>query len=195
MSNSCDTKIAASITFDGCNPASKGLKSIGYLANFDDVNHAEMSSLKSNNLYTDFILNDGAKLYKIYQAGKTPFTGANTEAQVGNYRTTWNKSLPFIILDNGADVTSNIIDKIANGKFVAVVENAFAGKNGDNSFEIVGLETGLALTEGNAEKYNEDYGGGWSLTLQEQNAPTSGLYVLKTDTETTRALLESKLAV
>lgn len=197
MSNSCDAKLAANITYDACNPAAKGLKSIGYIVNFDDVNHSAMAEKKQGNLYSEFVLNEGKKFYKIFQAGKTPFSGANTEAQVGNYRTTWNKTLPVIILNNGADVAENIVDKLANGKFVAVVENAFAGNEGDNAFEIVGLETGLSLTEGNAEKYNEDYGGGWSLTLVEENAPKSGLYVKyaasgeKSAADTTRAALEA----
>lgn len=210
MSN-CDAKIAVNITYDACNPATKGLKPIGYLANFEDIDHVAMNlatNLKDGykNFYKDIKLKDGAHLVKIYQTGKTPFSGANSEAQSGTYRTTWNKSLPIVILDNGADVTQNIVDKLANGKFVAIVENAFSGDGGDNAFEIVGLETGLMLTEGNAEKYNEDYGGGWSLTLQEQNAPKSGVYLLADATGTegtagyvgavdaTRALLEGYLS-
>ena len=193
MSN-CDSKLSANITYDACNPASKGMKPLGWIANFEDVNHTSTRASRSegSNLFTDFVLAEGAKMYKIYQAGKTPFSGATSEAQVGTYRVTWNKTLPFIILNNGADVTANIIDKLANGKFVAIVENSFSGKDGDNAFEIYGLETGLTLTEGNNEKYNDDYGGGWSLTLVEENAPTSGLYILKTDVDTTRSLLDDK---
>ena len=205
MANNCDSKIAVNVTYDACNPATKGLKPIGYLANFEDIDHTAMMA-ESNlvagykNLFKDCKLKSGARLVKIYQSGKTPFSGANTEAQEGTYRTTWNKTLPIVILDNGADVTHNIVDKLANGKFVAIVENAFPGRNGDNAFEIVGLETGLALSEGNAEKYNEDFGGGWSLTLQEQNAPKSGLYILVESNvagvsrvDATRALLDSYL--
>lgn len=199
MAQNCDAKLAVNIVYDACNPAAKGLKPIGYIANFEDVNQSAMTMVEGKNLYKDFVLNSGAKLYKIYQAGKTPFNGATSEAQVGTYRVTWNKTLPFIILNNGAEVTKNIIDKLANGRFVAIVENAFAGNNGDNAFEIIGLETGLTLTEGNNEKWNEDYGGGWSLTLVEENAPTSGIYVLADASEgtaaadATRELLESKV--
>lgn len=188
--NCTDFRLAASIVADACNPATKGIKSIGYIANFDDVDHTAMSGVRDGNLYSDFKLKTGAKLYKIYQAGKKPFNGANAEAQVNDYRTTWNKTLPFVIFDNGADVTENIIDQLANGKFVAVVENAFAGHNGDNTYEIVGLETGLMMSEASAEKYNDDYGGGWSVTMLEENAPSAGLYVLTESVSATKTLLE-----
>lgn len=195
MSNNCDSKIAVSITQSGCNPVAKGLKSIGYICNFDDIDHANCTRTDGSNLFTNFALKGTAKLYKIYQAGKTPFSGATSEAQVGNYRTTWNKTLPIVILSNGADVTQNIIDKLANGKYCAIVENAYAGTNGDNVFEFVGIETGLVISEGNNEKYNEDYGGGWSLTMQEENAPTSALYLLKSDgIDATRTFLEGLVA-
>lgn len=197
----CDNNIALNISYDACNPATKGLKAIGYITNYDDVDKGSMEKTANTNTYPSLALKSGKYLYKIYQAGKSPFNGANTEAQVGEYRTTWNKTLPIIILNNGSDVTANIIDKLANGKFVAIVENAHKGTGFDNQFEIIGLETGLALSEGNAEKYNEDYGGGWSLTLVEENAPTSGLYLqIPAASETvataasTRAALESLLA-
>lgn len=195
MSNTnCDTKLAVNIVYDACNPAAKGLKSVGWIANFDDIDHTATQATRTSgsNLFTDIVLKSGKKLYKIFQSGKTPFSGNTSEAQVGTYRVTWNKTLPFIILNSGADVSANIIDKIANGKFVAIVENAFSGNNGDNEFEIIGLETGLTLTEGNNEKYNEDYGGGWSLTMVEENAPTSGFYLLDTDVATTLTNLQNK---
>lgn len=190
----CDNRILTNIVYDACSPATKGLKAIGYLCNFDDVDHAAMKANLKGSLYTDFILNEGAKLYKIYQSGKTPFSGTTSEAQVGTFRTTWNKTLPFVLLNNGADITENIVDKIANGRFVFIVENSYPGTNGDNAFEVIGIETGAMLSEGNNEKYNEDYGGGWSLTMLEENAPSAGLYILKESVSATRNMLDGMLA-
>lgn len=190
MSN-CDNKIAVSIASNTCDPVTKGVKPLGYICNFEDVDHASMTKTTGKNSFSEFKLKTGAKLYKVYQEGKNPYNGATSEAQVSDYRTTWNKSLPLVIFQNGADVTANIIDKLANGKFVVIVENAFAGTNGDNVFEIFGYETGLMMSEGNNNKYDENYGGGWSVTMQEQNAPTSALYILGTDVATTRAALEA----
>lgn len=197
----CDSLLAAHIDYDACHPATKGLKPIGYITNFSDVDKASMTKIEGKNSYSNFALVEGKKLYKVFQAGRNPFTGATTEAQVGDYRTTWNKTLPIIILNNGSDVTANIVDKIANGSFVMVVENAHVGTGMDNQFEILGLETGLKLSEGNAEKYNDDYGGGWQLTLVEEDAPTSGIYLEVTasgdnapSSAATRAALDALLA-
>lgn len=204
--NSCDYKIAVNVAYNGCNPATKGLKPIGWLANFEDIDHTAMnavSNLKSptqRNLFKDIKLKEGAHLVQIYQSGKSPFNGAKKEAVTGTFRNTTNKTLPFVVLDNGADVTQNIIDKLMNGKFVAIVENAFSGHSGDNAFEIIGLETGLTLTESTDEKYNEDFGGGWSIIMMEENAPHSGLFILvepqvqgASAVDATRALLDSYL--
>lgn len=192
IERSCvDFRLAASIVADMCNPATKGAKSLGYIANFDDIDHTAMASSRVGNLYNTFALKEGAKLYKIFQSGKKPFNGAKSDAVVNDYRTTWNKTIPFVIFDNGADVTENIIDQLANGKFVSVVENAFSGHNGDNTYEIVGMETGLMMSEGTAEKYNDDYGGGWYITMMEENAPSAGLYVLDEDVAKTKAMLET----
>lgn len=206
MNNSCDYKIAVNVVYNGCNPATKGLKPIGWLANFEDIDHTAMnavSNLKSTtqrNLFKDIKLKEGTHLVQIYQSGKSPFSGAKKEAATGTFRNTTNKTLPFVVLDNGAEVTQYIIDKLMNGKFVAIVENAFSGHSGDNAFEIIGLETGLTLTECTDEKYNEDFGGGWSITMMEENAPHSGLFILvepqvqgASAVDATRALLDSYL--
>lgn len=189
MSN-CDFKIATSIMEDACNPVKKGLKKLGYIANFEDITFTRESG---TNKYSGFTLKTGANLYQIYQSGKSPFTGKTSELQAGDYRNTWNKTVPFVILNSGEDVSHNIIDKLANGKFVVILENNFAGTSNDNLFEVVGSETGLCASEGNNEAYNESYGGGWSMTLVEENAPSSALYLLDTDEATTRADIEAAL--
>lgn len=41
------------------------------------------------------------------------------------------------------------------------------------------------------EKYSEDTDGGWAVSLQETRAPKSGVFLFKTDYETTAAAVES----
>lgn len=184
----CDFKIVASIDYNCEHPVTKGLKPIGWIGNYDDLDLSNSTRDSNNpNLFTKIALKTGAKLFTIYQAGKAPFSGTIKEFQEGTYRNTWNKTVPFVILDNGADITENIVDPLANGKFFMVIENTYQGAALDNAFEIVGLETGMAMSAGTDEKWNEDFGGGWSLTMVETNAPSSGIYLLDTDVATTRA--------
>ena len=183
----CDFKIAKSIEFDCANMSEKGIEKVGYIVNYADVLKASCG--RTGNIITSLALASGAKGYKIIVPEGTPFNGTLIEAVVGTYKTKWNKTVAFVVLDSGPDVTKDIIDKLANGKFVIVLENVFAGTGSKNKFEVYGFEQGLKLTAGTRDLNSDDTDGGWSVTLQEQNAPSSGLFLFATDESTTRALL------
>lgn len=185
----CDFKIAKSIDFDCENMPAKGIEKIGYIVNYDDVLKASCN--RSGNLITALALANGAKGYKIIVPEGTPFNGTLIEAVVGTYRTKWNKTVAFVILNSGPDVSHDIIDKLANGKFVIVLENVFAGSDSKNKFEVYGFEQGLKLTAGTRDLNSDDTDGGWSVTLQEQNAPSSGLFLFNDSEAATRTLLNS----
>ena len=54
-----------------------------------------------------------------------------------------------------------------------------------------GLEAGLTATAMDDDKYSDDTEGGWLATLQEENAPTSGIYLYSESIAATRTALES----
>jgi len=185
----CDFKIAKSIDFDCANMSEKGVEKVGYIVNYADVLKDQCN--RSGNLISALALVSGAKGYQIIVPEGTPFNGTLIEAVVGTYRTKWNKTVAFVILNSGPDVSHDIIDKLANGKFVIVLENVFAGSDSKNKFEVYGFEQGLKLTAGTRDLNSDDTDGGWSVTLQEQNAPSSGLFLFDTDEAKTRTLLNS----
>lgn len=183
----CDFKIAKEIAFDCANMSEKGIEKIGYIVNYADVIKASCG--RSGNLITSLALATEAHGYKIIVPEGTPFNGTLIEAVVGTYKTKWNKTVAFVILDSGPEVSANIIDKLANGKFVIVLENVYAGADSKNKFEVYGFEQGLKLTAGTRDLYSDDVDGGWSVTLQEQNAPSSGLFLFSESEAATRTLL------
>lgn len=185
----CDFKIAKEIAFDCANMSEKGIEKIGYIVNYADVIKASCG--RSGNLITSLALATGAHGYKIIVPEGTPFNGTLIEAVVGTYKTKWNKTVAFVILDSGPEVSANIIDKLANGKFVIVLENVYAGADSKNKFEVYGFEQGLKLTAGSRDLYSDDVDGGWSVTLQEQNAPSSGLFLFSESEAATRTMLAS----
>ena len=185
----CDFKIAKSIDFDCENMPAKGIEKVGYIVNYDDVLKASCN--RTGNLINALALVSGAKGYQIIVPEGTPFNGTLIEAVVGTYRTKWNKTVAFVILNSGPDVSHDIIDKLANGKFVIVLENVFAGSDSKNKFEVYGFEQGLKLTAGTRDLNSDDTDGGWSVTLQEQNAPSSGLFLFNDSEAATRTLLNS----
>lgn len=187
----CDFAIAQDLQGSCEKPQVAGLKNTGYIMNYDDIDWDNIS--QTGNIVDTLPLLAGKKAYKAYVPGKTPFTGTKTELATGTYRNKFTKTAPLIILNSGPDVSANIIDQLANGKFVFIFENKFQGEDGKNTFEIFGLEQGLTASEGSNDKYSEDTDGGWTVTLVEENAPTSGIFYFKTDPATSRSQLNSML--
>ena len=98
----------------------------------------------------------------------------------------------LVVLDNGPDVCANVIDGLANGEFVVILENKFKGLNkeenpGDAAFQVYGWYQGLKPAELSNDKYSEETDGGWLVSLQEAKVPKSALFLFKTDYETTAA--------
>lgn len=191
----CDFKLAADIAPDCDSPQTQGLQNIGYLMNYDDVDRDNIVKDADNEyIITTLPLKTGKRAYKCYVPGKTPYTGTQSEFAEGTYRNKFNKTAAIVVLDSGPDVVKNIINPLANGKFVFVMENKYQGKDKKNTFEIYGLEQGLSQTEGANAKYSDDYDGGWNVSLQEQNAPSAGIFLFDESISKTRAALESMVA-
>ena len=189
---SCDYRLAADLAANCDVKPVKGIKSHGYIMNYNDIDFESTSRNAQNpNIVENLILKTGKKAYRMYVPGKNPYTGTKKSLSAGTYRNRFNKDVSIVILDNGPDVSYNIIDQLANGVFVIVLENKFAGKDGKNTFEIYGLESGLSATALDDDKYSDDTEGGWMATLQEENAPTSGVYLFNESLTGTRAALES----
>lgn len=200
MINKCDFLIAADIAADCTNPSVAGVRNTGYIYNYDDIDWDKVSRDAQNpNIIHNLPLVTGKKGYRIYIPGNTPFTGTNTAFVAGTFSNKYTKHIAFVVLDNGAEVCHDIIDQLKNGQFVIVFENKFKGHNGDNAFEIYGFEQGLAQTAGTNDKYSEDTDGGWSIEMEETNAPTAGIFLVAnvsgdgSPMTATRALLEGTL--
>ncbi len=189
---SCDYQLAADLAASCTVKPVKGIKSHGFIMNYNDIDFEATSRDATNpNIVKSLILRTGKKAYKMYVPGKTPYTGTKKTLSAGTYRNRFNKDVSIVILDNGPEVAHNIIDQLANGTFVVVLENKFPGSDNKNTFEIYGLEAGLTATAMDDDKYSDDTEGGWLATLQEENAPTSGIYLYSESIAATRTALES----
>lgn len=191
-STNCDYKLAADMVADCENASVGGMKNYGYIINYDDIDFDACARDESNRfILTSLVTKTGKKGYRMYVPGKTPFTGTNTAIADGTYRKKFTKTVSVVILDNGPDVVRDIIDPLANGKFVVVLENKFAGKDGKNTFQVYGFEQGLSATALADDKYSEETDGGWSSTLEESGAPSPALYLFNESVATTRTALQS----
>ena len=188
----CDFKLAQEISGSCENPQVAGLKNTGYIINYDDIDWDSLAKNSNNpSIIEELLLISGKRAYKVVVPGKTPFTGTNTSMTTGTYRNKFTKTASIVVLNSGPDVAKNIIDQLANGRFVFIFENKFQGEDKKNTFEIYGLEQGLVATEMSNDKYSEETDGGWAVTLEETNAPSSGLFFFKESITATRTALAS----
>ena len=188
----CESLIAMDIAENCENPIVRGLEADGVIINRSDVDFANCKfDETAKNILKQLILKSGKKGFDVVQMGNTPFTGAASNMEVGTYRNTWTHDIPIAVLANDPTACNKIIDALTNGNFVLILKNKNKGANGDGEYQIFGYHQGCRASAGTNDKYSEDTEGGWLITLQEQNAPKSGMFLWNTDATTTAAQYES----
>lgn len=184
----CEALISSDIQESCTAPMVKGYEKVGYIFNKQDVD----TITRTGNIISALTLLSGQKAYYIYNAGNTPFNGSTTTLNVADIRNTFDKTAQFLVLDDGPKITENIIDDLANGSFVVVLEQSFTNDaNGNNKFEIIGIECGAKATAIEKDRNSDDTRGGYLVTLTETQAPTSGVFFFRTDIATSRAALDA----
>lgn len=194
----CDNLLKQDIVPSCDDPAIPGFEQEGVLINRKDIDFANVTfNATRSNVMEALPLKPSKKGFRIVALGAQPFNGTGTAFAAGTYRNTFTNTFSFVVLDDGPDVRGNIIDALANGEFVAVLENKYKGmgktNKGDCAFQVYGFYQGLKATEMADGKYSEDTDGGWTVTMQETKTPKSGLYLYKTSYDATKTLVETLL--
>ena len=188
----CDEVLKKDISPSCEDPVVPGFEQEGVIINRDDIDFATTAFASGKpNVIETLALKASKKGYKVVVPGNSPFTGSQTALATGTYRNTFTNTIALVVLDNGPDVCADIIDGLANGSYVVVLENKFKGLQkeatpGDCAFQVYGYYQGLKATAITNDKYSEETEGGWAVTLEETRAPKSGLFLFKTDYETTK---------
>ncbi len=187
MAKLCESIIASAIDWACDALVTKGLESDGIIINRDDIDFSQTVFNSTNpNIIESLVLKTGKKGYLVNQLGNTPFTGTQSTLEVGTYRNTWTHQVSIVVLNNGPDVSKNVIDGLANGTFVVILRNKHKG-TGDAEYQVYGYTQGLLASEGTNDKYSDDTDGGWIITLQETGARMSAMFFWDTDAATTAA--------
>lgn len=185
----CESLIAQDIKIPCEDQVTKGLESDGLIINRNDIDFAK--SVIEGNIIKSLVLKAGKKAYAIRQDGANPFTGTKTELTVGTYRNSFKNTVAIVVLANTPDVCANIIDGLANGKFVVILRNLSKGADGKAEYQVFGYEQALKAASGENDKYSDDTEGGWLITLEEESVPKSAYFFYDTSSETTAAKYES----
>ena len=191
MGNTCESLIAQDIKIPCEDQVTKGLESDGLIINRNDIDFAK--TVIEGNVIKTLVLKTGKKAYEIRQEGANPFTGTKTELNVGTYRNSWKNTVAIVVLANTPDVCSNIIDGLANGKFVVILRNLSKGVDGGAEYQVFGFAQALKAASGENDKYSDDTEGGWLVTLEEESVPKAAYFFFDTSSETTAAKYQSLL--
>jgi len=194
----CDGLISKDVTIDCSNLMQPGLEAEGVIINRKDIDMDNVEYAADNKSIVSAIpLKAGKRGYKVVIPGSTPFNGTGTTLAEGTVRSAFNHTVGMVILANDPETTEKVIDGLATGEFVVIVENknknlgkeADKGK-GNSAFSVYGLQQGLRATTIEEDRYSEETDGGWNVVLTETRAPKSGLFFYSGTIEGTRTAFE-----
>ena len=193
MSNICEKLIDACISADCNDPLYAGVDSVGYIANFADIASVTYDTTNPS-IITGITMatvgQDTKCFYTIQQLGNQPFDGSQVEMTGGTYGNKFNNTVKFAVLDNGPEITNDIIDKLANGKFVVILKNDYKGAGGNAKYSVYGIKKGLKAASITRELYGDNESA-WICSMTETNTPMSGLFFYVTDESTTDAAIDA----
>lgn len=186
----CISAISVDVQPNCNNPIMAGLEQIGYIVNKSDIDIIGRENAR-NNVINNITLKTGKKLFYLYINTKNPFAGTNTTMQEGDVSNTYTNTLSFVIRDDGPDICNSIINPLANGEFVAIVEARWDNDNKDNKFAVFGLQRGLKATQIEKQDTDDATAAAWAITLTETGASKPREYIFAVDYDTTKSMLET----
>lgn len=193
---SCDNLIKMNIERNCADPLAMGYEKKGILINREDVDFGSVQfDPTNNNIISQLSLKSGKYGFIVYQNGSKPFNGTTKTVEVSETLGASVTSAVHIVLpDHSPAIIEGVVDPVLNGEFLFISFNKHKGlnnANGASAFEVHGFYQGLTISEGSRDAYSEETGGGWAFTLTETRAPKAGLFLFKTDYETTEAMVNS----
>ena len=98
------------------------------------------------------------------------------------------------------NAAGRIIDPLLDGEFFVIWQNRHKNlratneaERGASAYQIAGLFNGLTLSAGSCEKYSDDTLSGWAITLKEEKAPRSAMFLNAGSLAATEALIKTML--
>lgn len=189
-------KISASILLDCDNPLVGGAKDRLILINKDDIASVTRNVTNPQIIEAITLVTTSPATVAFQIEGKNYSNDVSWEFVKARYSENYNHEVVFRIFDNGPDVKKQI-EAMGKGTLVAIIENNFRGNSGDAAFEILGLDVGLKLTEGNSNKSDAETQGAPVLTLRtpdDYKEPHLPATLFITDYTTSKAVVDGLLA-
>ncbi|MBQ5551081.1 MAG: hypothetical protein IIT32_08465 [Bacteroidales bacterium] len=178
INTACVQAITRDIAEDCENRIHSGIQHMAIIINKDDILGVAFDPANRRHV-TGLTLKTGARAYMLDNVRNNPFTGTNTQLQVGDFRNTYTRTVAFFVPLDGWETSKDILDPIANGKYVVIMQNEWLHTNSkgeiDNEYQIYGLDKGCTVSSMVQTKYeNDDV---WSIEMTEEGVANSGRFI------------------
>ena len=178
INTACVQAITRDIAEDCENRIHSGIQHMAIIINKDDILGVAYDPANRRHV-TGLTLKAGARAYMLDNVRNNPFTGTNTQLQVGDFRNTYTRTVAFFVPLDGWETSKDILDPIANGKYVVIMQNEWLHTNSkgeiDNEYQIYGLDKGCTVSSMAQTKYeNDDV---WSIEMTEEGVANSGRFI------------------
>lgn len=190
----CESKIAQDISANCSSPIFAGVEGKLWLFNRSDIATLAVANNVVSADASGLALATGKRGYTCNVLMRNNFEGIQVTLNTEGNRNKVDKALPILIQDDGPDVAKNVTDPLLNADLVAVYERKWSNADGDSKFVMIGAETGAKVTEYSSNPTDAATDGAISVTLTETGAPTTSIFVFKTDAATTRTYLDGLCA-
>jgi hypothetical protein len=185
MADTCNDKLSKGFVKKCAHKPKQGIKRKWYF-NIDDIDKTATQLANRGTKVTALVLNAGAKVYAAEGNNKT--SKANHALVVGDHVNGYIHTDNFTVLYRGEEERERIQELVDGGKVGVIVEKVDTGAQGELSYEILGLESGMAITEDN---WSSSENGGATLltvaTMEGEEEGTGAKLWIDTDLATTVA--------
>lgn len=183
----CLGVITANIDEDCDNPRVIGYEDTAIIINRSELDWTGVTYNSSNPRIVEALaLASGKKPYAIYnpRLADASFNGTQTALNADTRH--YTKTLQFYYKGIGADAAANVVEPLAKGEYVAILQRK--DHSGHGSFQIFGMQNGIYATE----QVQDETTGYWLMTMA-IDEPFAETELFKTDYAASKALFDALL--
>lgn len=144
MAEECENKMAGNFVRKCGYKPKQGIRKKWYF-NFEDIDKAATQIVNRGTKITTLVLKAGAKLYEA--AGNDKSHKGSHALSVLDFGNGYIHTDNFTVLYRGENERERIQELVDGGRVGTIIQKVDGGTNGELTFEILGYESGMVITE------------------------------------------------
>lgn len=203
----CDKYIQKCVQVDCENPMFAGLNKTALIFNKDQIASITYDSTNANiitgiTMKTYEVTSEDPQThepvttdvaycgYTVEQLGNSPYEGTQIEMEETNVGNRFTETVRLLVADNNPEICKNVVDALAGGRFLVIVENDYVNSNGDNKYQVYGSGRGLKASAIVREAYGDNEGA-YDVTLTQPRGTKSGVFFYTTSDSATETAVNA----